>query len=69
LNGRVLLKATLKLATRETLVFEVGGSLLAMLMGERFGPGRPFAVACLTLLISLYLLADIGSLFEYGLAA
>jgi MFS family permease len=52
-----------------TLVFAVGGSLSAMMMGERFGPGKPFTVACITLLISLYLLADIGSLFEYGLAA
>jgi len=52
-----------------TLVFAVGGSLLAMLMGERFGPGRPFAVACLTILIALYLLAGFDSFFEYGLAA
>ena len=52
-----------------TLVFAVGGSLLAMLLGERFGPGRPFAVACLTLLVSLYLLAGVGTLFDYGLAA
>jgi MFS family permease len=52
-----------------TLVFAVGGSLLAMLMGERFGPGRPFAIACLTILIALYLLAGFGSIFEYGLAA
>jgi len=52
-----------------TLVFAVGGSLLAMLMGERFGPARPFAVACLTILIALYLLAGFDSFFEYGLAA
>jgi len=52
-----------------TLVFAVGGSLLAMLIGERFGPGRPFALASFTLLISLYLLAGVSTLFEYGLAA
>jgi predicted MFS family arabinose efflux permease len=52
-----------------TLVFAVGGSILAMLMGERFGPGRPFAGACLALLASLFLLARVDTLFDYGLAA
>ena len=52
-----------------TLVFAVGGSILAMLMGERFGPGRPFAGACLALLASLFLLARVETLFDYGLAA
>jgi predicted MFS family arabinose efflux permease len=52
-----------------TLVFAVGGSLLAMLMGERFGAGKPFTVACLVLLFSLYLLAQVGSLWDYGLAS
>jgi len=52
-----------------TLVFAVGGSILAMLMGERFGPGKPFAGACLALLMSLFLLARVDTLFDYGLAA
>ena len=52
-----------------TLVFAVGGSLLAMLMGERFGAGKPFAVGCLTLIASLFLLARVDTLFDYGLAA
>jgi MFS family permease len=52
-----------------TLVFAVGGSILAMLMGERFGPGKPFAGACLALLVSLFLLARVDTLFDYGLAA
>ena len=52
-----------------TLVFAVGGSLLAMLMGERFGAGKPFTVACLALLFSLYLLAQVETLWDYGLAA
>jgi len=52
-----------------TLVFAVGGSLLAMVMGDRFGAGRPFAFACLSLLTSLFLLARVDELFDYGLAA
>lgn len=52
-----------------TLVFAVGGSLLAMLMGGGFGAGKPFAFACLCLLASLFLLARVDSLFDYGLAA
>ena len=52
-----------------SLVFAVGGSILAMLMGERFGPGKPFAGACLTLLLSLFLLARVDTLFDYGLGA
>jgi predicted MFS family arabinose efflux permease len=52
-----------------SLVFAVGGSILAMLMGERFGPGKPFAGACLALLLSLFLLARVDTLFDYGLAA
>ena len=52
-----------------SLVFAVGGSILAMLMGERFGPGKPFAGACLALLVSLFLLARVETLFDYGLAA
>jgi MFS family permease len=52
-----------------TLVFAVTGSLLAMLAGDRFGSGKPFTVACLTLLASLFLLARVDSLFDYGLAA
>lgn len=52
-----------------TLVFAVGGSLLAMLMGDRFGIAKPFAFACLSLLTSLFLLAGVDTLFDYGLAA
>ncbi len=52
-----------------TLVFAVLGSLLAMWMGERFGAGKPFAAACLSLMISLILLGNVTSLFDYGLAA
>jgi MFS family permease len=52
-----------------TLVFAVGGSLLAMLMGGGFGAGKPFTFACLSLLVSLFLLARVDSLFDYGLAA
>jgi len=52
-----------------TLVFAVGGSLLAMLMGDRFAAGKPFTFACLSLLASLFLLARVDSLFDYGLAA
>ncbi len=51
-----------------TLVFAVGGSILAMLMGERYGPGKPFAFACLALIMSLFLLAQVDTLFDYGLA-
>ncbi|MFC1694956.1 MFS transporter [Pseudomonadota bacterium] len=52
-----------------TLVFAVAGSLLAMWMGERLGAGKPFAAACLALLVSLILLSRVSSLFDYGLAA
>ena len=52
-----------------TLVFAVGGSLLAMLLGERFGSGGPFAAACLLLLISLVLLNRVVSLGDYATAA
>jgi len=52
-----------------TLVFAVAGSLLAMLMGERFGVSKPLSVAGLTLLLSLLLLARVNDLLDYGLAA
>jgi MFS family permease len=52
-----------------TLVFAVAGSLLAMWMGERFGAGKPFAVASTLLLASFILLGRVSSLFDYGLAA
>jgi predicted MFS family arabinose efflux permease len=52
-----------------TLVFAVTGSLLAMLMGERFGVSKPFTLAGLTLLLALILLARVHNLFDYGFAA
>jgi len=52
-----------------TLVFAVGGSLLAMLLGERFGAGKPFTVACIALLIALYFLAQVETLWDYGVAS
>ena len=52
-----------------TLVFAVGGSLLAMWMGERFGSGKPFAAACAALLLSLFLLKGVSTLTDYAIAA
>ena len=52
-----------------TLVFAVGGSLLAMWMGERFGTGKPFAAACAALLLSLFLLKGVSTLTDYATAA
>ncbi|MBT8065508.1 MAG: MFS transporter [Xanthomonadales bacterium] len=52
-----------------TLVFAVAGSLIAMAMGDRAGIGKPFGAACLLLLASLFLLAEVASLSDYALGA
>lgn len=52
-----------------TLVCAVAGSLLAMLMGERHGSGKPFAAACLSLLVSLLLMKGVMSLTDYAIAS
>jgi len=51
------------------LVLAIGGSLLAMAMGDRFGLAAPLSMSVAGLLASLWLLAGIDSLTTFTIAA
>ena len=51
------------------LVLAIAGSLLAMVLGDRFGLAAPLSMSVAALLISLLLLAGIDSLTTYAIAA
>ena len=50
-----------------TLVFAVLGSLLAMVLGDRFGSGKPFAAAVLTFLAALAWLSQTTTVTDYAI--
>lgn len=52
-----------------TLVFAVVGSLLAMVLGDRFGSGKPFAAATLIFLIALAWLSQTTTVTDYAIGA
>ena len=52
-----------------TLVFAVLGSLVAVMLGGRFGSSKPLGVATAIFLISLVLLSDSTSLMAYAIGA
>ncbi|MGB7453772.1 MAG: MFS transporter [Lysobacterales bacterium] len=52
-----------------TLVFAVLGSLLAVVLGDRFGSGKPFAAATLIFLIALARLSQTTTLTDYAIGA
>lgn len=52
-----------------SLVMAVCGSLVAMVLGDRFGLGMPLAAAASLLLVSLALLTKVDSLAVYAVAA
>lgn len=52
-----------------TLVFAMSGSLLAMVMGDRFGSGKPFASAILMFLVSLAWLSQTTTVMDYAFSA
>ena len=50
-----------------TLVFAVLGSLLAVVLGDRFGSGKPFAVATIIFLIALAWLSQTTTVTDYAI--
>jgi MFS family permease len=52
-----------------TLVFAVLGSLLAMVLGDRFGSGKPFAAAVLIFLAALAWLSQTTTVTDYAIGA
>jgi predicted MFS family arabinose efflux permease len=52
-----------------TLVFAVLGSLAAVVIGDRFGSGKPFAVATVIFLFALARLSSTDSLFDFAIGA
>ena len=52
-----------------TLLFAVLGSLLAMMLGDRFGSGKPFAAAILIFLIALAWLSQTTTVTDYAIGA
>ena len=52
-----------------TLVFAVLGSLAAVIIGDRFGSGKPFAAATLLFLLAMALLSRPGSVSDFATGA
>ena len=52
-----------------TLVFAVLGSLAAVVMGDRFGSGKPFAAATIIFLVALAWLSSTTTLVNYAIGA
>ena len=52
-----------------TLVFAVSGSLLAVVLGDRFGSGKPFAAAVLIFLVALAWLSQTTTVTDYAIGA
>ncbi len=52
-----------------TLVFAVLGSLVAVVMGDRFGSGKPFATATLIFLLALTWLSSTTTVTNYAIGA
>ena len=52
-----------------TLVFAVLGSLAAVVMGDRFGSGKPFAAATLIFLLALTWLSSTTTVTNYAIGA
>jgi len=52
-----------------TLVFAVSGSLLAVVLGDRFGSGKPFAAAILLFLVALAWLSQTVTVTHYAIGA
>ena len=52
-----------------TLVFAVLGSLLAMVLGDRFGSGKPFAAAIIIFLVALAWLSQTTTVTDYAIGA
>lgn len=52
-----------------TLGFAVLGSMTAVVMGNRFGSGKPFSFSVVVYLLALVWLSDIQSLTEYAIGA
>lgn len=52
-----------------TLLFAVLGSLSAVVMGDRFGSGKPFTAAVMIFLLALAWLFSTTSLFNYAIGA
>ena len=52
-----------------TLVFAVVGSLAAVVMGDRFGSGKPFAAATLIFLLALAWLSSTTTVTNYAIGA
>jgi MFS family permease len=52
-----------------TLIFAVLGSMVAVVLGDRFGSGKPFAAATLIFLLALAWLASTTSLLNYAIGA
>lgn len=52
-----------------TLVFAVLGSLLAVVLGDRFGSGKPFAAATIIFLIALTWLSQTTTVMDYAIGA
>ena len=52
-----------------TLIFAVLGSMAAVVLGDRFGSGKPFAAATLIFLLALGWLASTTSLLNYAIGA
>ena len=52
-----------------TLVFAVLGSLTAVVLGDRFGSGKPFAAATITFLFALAWLSGTTTLVNYAIGA
>ncbi len=51
------------------LVFAVLGSLAAVVMGDRFGSGKPFAASVIIFLFALAWLSDTNSVINYAIGA
>ena len=51
------------------LLLAITGSLAAMVAGERFGLAAPLILSITLLVISLFLLGNVGSVAAYGVAA
>ncbi|MBT8076653.1 MAG: MFS transporter [Gammaproteobacteria bacterium] len=52
-----------------TLVFAMLGSLCAMVLGDRFGAGKPLAAATVIFLVALTCLSDVSSVTRYAVGS
>ncbi|NNK98537.1 MAG: MFS transporter [Xanthomonadales bacterium] len=52
-----------------TLVFAMLGSLCAMVLGDRFGSGKPLAAATVIFLVALTCLSDVSSVTRYAVGS